>query len=292
MSLFSEILQYAISGITSGSIYGIMGICWSLVYLITKVLNFASGEFVMLGGMLTWGFHQVGMPLISAAFMAVVCTTILAILLERIAIRPVRYPSEMTYMMITIASASMIKGMVLLVAGSETRSIDPFLKARVFNVSGATLTTQVLCVVGTLVIITAGLSIFLNLTIYGKALRASAVNMTGARLMGIDINRFRFFCFGLAGAIGAMAGIVITPITFTGYEMGMLIGLKGLVAAIVGGWTIGGTVAAGVTLGLLEGFGAGLISAGLKDVFALGVMIIFLILRTVDLTSLTKRGGS
>jgi len=102
--------------------------------------------------------------------------------------------------------------------------------------------------------------------------------------MGIDISRFRLFCFGLAGGLGAITGIVITPITFTGYEVGMLTGLKGLVAAIVGGWTMTGTMVAALILGLLEGFGAGFISAGLKDVFALLVMILFLIVRTLDLT--------
>src|SRR5208282_6558660 len=114
MSLFSEILQYAISGLTAGSIYAIIGTCWSLVYLITKVLNFSSGEFVMLGGMLTWGFHAGGFGVFSAALLAIACTIVVAVLLERVAIRPVRYPTEITYMMITIAASSVIKGIILL----------------------------------------------------------------------------------------------------------------------------------------------------------------------------------
>jgi branched-chain amino acid transport system permease protein len=205
-------------------------------------------------------------------------------ILERIAIRPVRFPSEMTYMMITIAAASVIKGVVLLGWGSETRTIPAFFGTEVIHLFGATMTSQILCVLGLLVIVTLGLSLFLNRTLFGKALRASAINVTGASLMGIDISRFRFFCFGLAGGLGALTGIVITPITFTGYEVGMLTGLKGLVAAIVGGWTMIGTMMAALILGLLEGFGAGFISAGLKDVFALLVMILFLIIRTLDLT--------
>ena len=277
MTLFSQIIQYTISGITGGSIYAVVGICWSVVYLITKVLNFTSGEFVMLGGMLTWAFHGVGFSLGSSALIAVACTIVVAVFLERVTIRPVRYPSEMTYMMITIAAASVIKGIVLLVWGSETRIIDPFFRTEAIQFFGATLTSQVLCVLALLVIVTVGLSLFLNRTLFGKALRASAINLTGASLMGIDISRFRLFCFGLAGGLGAITGIVITPITFTGYGIGMLTGLKGLVAAIVGGWTMTGTVLAALALGLLEGFGAGFISAGLKDVFALLVMILFLL---------------
>jgi branched-chain amino acid transport system permease protein len=277
MTLFSQIIQYAISGITSGSIYAVIGICWSVVYLITKVLNFTTGEFLMLGGMLTWAFHGVGFGLWSSALIAVACTIAVAVLLERVTIRPVRYPSEMTYMMITIAAASVIKGIVLLVWGSETRIIAPFFETEAIHFFGATLTPQVLCVLALLVIVTAGLSLFLYHTLFGKALRASAINLTGASLMGIDISRFRLFCFGVAGGLGAITGIVITPITFTGYGIGMLTGLKGLVAAIVGRWTMTGTVAAALALGLLEGFGAGFISAGLKDVFALLVMILFLL---------------
>jgi branched-chain amino acid transport system permease protein len=284
MTLLSQIIQYAISGLTSGSIYAVVGICWSVVYLITKVLNFTTGEFVMLGGMLTWVFRTAGISLVPSILFAVAFTILISMILERIAIRPVRHPSEVTFMMITIAGASVIKGLVLLAWGSETRRIDSFFDTEVIHLLGATITSQVLCVFGLLVIVTIGLSLFLNRTLFGKALRASAVNLTGASLMGIDISRFRLFCFGLAGGLGAITGIVITPITFTGYEVGILTGLKGLVAAIVGGWTMTGTMIAALVLGLIEGFGAGFISAGLKDVFALLIMILFLIIRTMNFT--------
>lgn len=283
MTILAEIIQYAISGLTGGSIYAVIGICWSLVYLITKVLNFTTGEFVMLGGMLTWAFHTSGVSLVVSALFAVALTVLISMLLERFTIRPVRHPSEMTYMMITIAAASVIKGLVLLVWGSETRGLDPFFGEIVIHIYGATITPQVLCVLALLAVVTAALSLFLNHTLFGKALRASAVNPTGAKLAGIDISRFRLLCFCLAGGLGALTGIVITPITFTGHEVGLLTGLKGLVAAIVGGWTMTGTTVAALSLGLLEGFGAGFISAGLKDVLALLVMIIFLIVRTTNL---------
>src|SRR5512139_1032326 len=114
MTLFSQIIQYAISGITGGSIYAVIGICWSLVYLITKVLNFTTGEFVMLGGMLTWGFRGAGFGLVPSVLFAISCTILISIILERIAIRPVRYPSEMTYMMITYGGHLLIDAVKLL----------------------------------------------------------------------------------------------------------------------------------------------------------------------------------
>jgi branched-chain amino acid transport system permease protein len=291
MTLFSQILQYAISGLTGGSIYAVLGICWSVVYLITRVLNFTTGEFVMLGGMLTWGFHGAGLGLFQASLLAVFATIVIAVVMERTAIRPVRKPSEMVYMMLTIALASILKGVILLLWGSETRKIDPMFGGTPIQVLGATLTPQVIVVLAFLVLVTAGLSWFFNCTLFGKALRASAINPTGARLMGIDISRFRLFCFGLAGGLGALTGIVTAPITFTGYEIGMLNGLKGLVAAIVGGWTIVGTAVAALALGLLEGFCAGFISAGLKDVFSLTVMIVFLVLSTYRLTFFRRKAS-
>jgi len=292
MTLLSQFIQYTISGITAGSIYAIIGICWSVVYLITKILNFTTGEFVMLGGMLTWGFHSAGLGIFPASLIAVATTICLAIVIERTAIRTVRYPSEMVYMMLTIALASIMKGVILLKWGSETRKIDPILGNEVIHIFGAAITPQVFCVLSFLVIVTAGLTWFLNYTLFGKALRASAINPTGAKLVGIDINKFRPFCFGLAGGLGAVTGIITTPITFTGYEIGLLTGLKGLVAAIVGGWGIIGTAIAALALGLLEGFCAGFISAGLKDVFALLVMTIFLILSTFRIPSGFKRRTS
>jgi branched-chain amino acid transport system permease protein len=289
MDLFSQTVQYTISGVTAGSIYAVIGICWSVVYLITKVLNFTTGEFVMLGGMLTWAFSNWGFGLLPSVFFATACTVAISMLLERLVIRPIRVPTEMTYMMITIASASVLKGLVLLEWGSESRRIDPFFGSEVIHFLGAGVTPQVLCVVALMAIITVGLHLFFNHTLTGTALRASAINLTGARLIGIDVSRFRLFCFGLAGGLGAVTGIVTAPITFTGYEIGLLTGLKGLVAAISGGWSMTGTVAAGLALGLLEGFGAGFISSGLKDVFALLVMILFLILRTVSIPGLRRR---
>jgi branched-chain amino acid transport system permease protein len=289
MTALAQVLQYIISGITSGGIYAVIGICWSVVFLITQVLNFTTGEFVMLGGMLTWGFHLTGLGLPFSAALAISCTILTALALERLTLRPVRYPSEMAYMMITIAAASVIKGIVLLTWGSETRTIQPFFETKVIQVLGASLTPQALCILGLLLVVTAGLTFFFNYTLFGKALRASAISPVGASLIGVDSNRFRIFCFGLAGGLGAITGIVTAPIIFTGYEIGELMGLKGLVAAIVGGWTMTGTVIAALVLGLLEGLVAGLVSPGLKDVLSLLIMMVYLILRTVHVPHRTRR---
>jgi len=284
MTLFSEIIQYTISGLSSGSIYAIVGICWSTVFLISGVMNFATGEFVMLGGMLTCVFYEAGISLPLAIFLSIMVTITVAALLERIVIRPIRQPTEMTYMLITIAAASVIKGVILISFGSETRTLPPFINIAPVNIFGATIIPQTIVIISVLGITTVGLLWFFNCTLFGKALRASSINQIGAGLIGVDINKIRFFCFGLAGALGALAGIVITPVAFTGYSIGLMTALKGLVVAIVGGWNIGGTVAAGLILGLLEGFVAGFISTGWKDALALTLMVFFLLFQTIDIS--------
>jgi len=289
MNLWSQTAQYAISGITSGSIYAILGICWSTVYLISGVLNFTTGEFAMLGGMLTWVYIGAGMSLPAAVTMAMLSTTIIAILIERLVIRSVRYPAPMTYMLITIASASVIKGVVLLTCGSETRSIPPFLTLDPISMFGATFSPQVLVVIGALFAVTLCLVLFFERTLFGKALRASAINPLAAGLFGMKVSTFRMFCFGLAGALGSMAGIAIAPIAFTGYSVGMMAGIKGLVVAIVGNFSLRGTVIGGLALGLLEGFAAGFISSGWRDAIALFIMVVYLILRTVDFSRWTGK---
>ena len=282
MTPFAEIIQYIISGVTSGSIYAMVGVCWSIVFLVASILNFSTGEFVMLGGMLTWVFLGAGIGLAPAVILAIAVTVAIGIILERLVIRPVRYPSEMTYMVITIASASIIKGIILITCGSETRVIQALIPVKQISILGAIITTQTILVIGVLAVMAIGLSLFFNRTLFGKALRATAINPKGASLVGIRIDILIVFCFGLAGGLGAIAGIVIAPITFTGYNIGLMTGMKGLVAAIVGGWNMTGTVLAGLGLGLIEGLFGGFISPGWKDAIALVVMILFLICRTIS----------
>jgi branched-chain amino acid transport system permease protein len=285
MTPLEQFIQYIISGITSGSIYAIVGLGWSIVFLVTGILNFTTGEFVMLGGMLTWVFLEVGLGLVPALMLAIAATVVIGIILERLAIHPVRYPTEVTFMVITIAAASVIKGIILLTCGSEAHVIQSLIADNQIPILGAIITTQAILVIGVLVVIALGLSLFFNRTLFGKALRATAINPHGASLVGIRIDMLTVFCFGLAGGLGAIAGIVIAPITFTGYNIGLMTGLKGLVAAIVGGWNMTGTVVAGLVLGLLEGLFGGFISPGWKDAIALVVMILFLIYRTISFSS-------
>ena len=235
MTPLAHVIQYIISGITSGSIYATVGVGWSIVFLFTGILNFTTGEFVMLGSMLTWVLLEAGLGLAPAVILAIAATVAIGIIGERLALRPVKYPLEMTYMAITIAAASVIKGIILLTCNSEPHGIVSLVANKQISMLGAMVTTETILVISILVVIAVGLSLFFNRILFGKALRSAAINPNGASLVGIRIGVLTVFCFGLAGGLGAIAGIVIAPITFTGYGIGLMTGLKGLVAAIVGG---------------------------------------------------------
>lgn len=290
MGPLSLFIQYLISGITSGSVYAIMGICWSIVFLVTSILNFATGEFAMLGGMLTFVFMHAGIGLFPSAICAIVATVLVGLLMERAALRPVRYPSDAAYIVITIAVQSIISGTVFLLVDSEFHAVPPLVQVQNISFAGASMQGSRVIVIVALALVTVGLSLFFNRTIIGKALRATAISKEAASLIGVKTTSFSAFSFALAGGLGALAGIVIAPITFTSYASGLLLGTKGLVAALVGGWTIAGTVIAGLALGLLEGLFGGYISSGWKDVIALSAVLVYLTIMTFVPSHGVKKG--
>lgn len=290
MGSASLFLQYLISGITSGSVYAIIGISWSIVFLVTGILNFAAGQFAMLGGMLTFLLMNAGLPVFPSMACAIVGTVIVGMLLERLALRPVRFPSDTAYMVITIAASSIISGTMLLIVDSEKHEIPPIVQLSNIAMGGAIIEGSRLIVFIALIVVAIGLSLFFNKTLIGKALRATAISREGASLVGIRTTLFSAFSFALTGGLGALAGIVLAPITFTDYATGMTLGVKGLVAALVGGWGIGGTVIAGLALGLLEGLFGGFVSTGWKDAIALCAMLLYLIVRTFMPSHGVKKG--
>jgi branched-chain amino acid transport system permease protein len=182
-----------------------------------------------------------------------------------------------------------LRGLVLLAWGTDPYRLPPFTAGKPFKVLDIVITRQSLWVVGITIIAVIGLYLFFQHTLVGKALRASAANPGAARLMGINTQRMGLIAFALSAALGAVGGIVITPITFMTYERGLMLSLKGFVAMIMGGLTNPfGAVIGGLLLGVVESFSAGLISSGYKDAFAFAVLFIVLLVR---LGGLFKRGG-
>ncbi len=277
----SQILQYVITGITVGSIYAMVAIGFNIIYNVNEVINMAQGEFVMLGGLIMVSLHvALGLPLIVAFVLTVVLVTLVGLLLDRTAIRPVRKPTALTLIIATIAASIIIKGLAMVIWGKSPFDLPAFSGRTPIIVLGAAIQPQYLWVMGFLVFTACGLSFFFNRTIAGKAMNACADNPDAARLVGINVQHMVLLSFALSAAIGAVAGITMTPIALMEYDRGAMLAIKGFGAAILGGLgSFPGAIAGGLVLGLIESLGAGLLSSGYKDAYALVVLLAVLFVR-------------
>ena len=276
-----QILQYSFSGLSTGAIYALIGIGFSIIFNATGIINFAQGEFVMLGGMLTLFFLEaLKLPLWAAIPCAVVVSALIGVLFERLAIRPLRQPTPINLVIVTIAGSILIRGLTMLLWGKDTHAIPPFSGDEPISVAGATILPQHLWILAITLLIIAVNKFFFYHTISGKAMRACSYNRRAAGLVGIDVRRMVFFSFVISSVLGALAGIIVAPLTMTAYDVGVMLGLKGFCAAIIGGMSSGiATVVGGLILGVLESLGAGLISSGYKDAIAFIILLLILFIR-------------
>jgi branched-chain amino acid transport system permease protein len=265
----AEFLQFAFSGLTVGAVYALVALGFTLIYNASDVINFAQGEFVMLGGMSTVFLALAGVPLPLAALLAVIATIAVGLALHRFAIEPARGASAVALIMITIGASIFLRGAAQVVFDKRFHSLPPMAGTEPIRVGGAAILPQSLVVLAGAAIIVTLLWLFLDRTLIGKAVIATAANRLAARLVGIDTRRIVGLSFAVSAAIGAVAGILITPITLTSYDIGTLLALKGFAAAMLGG--IGsalGAVIGGLVLGMLEAFSAGYLSSQYKDAVA------------------------
>lgn len=277
----SQFLQYVITGMTIGSVYAMVAIGFNIIYNVTEIINLAQGEFVMLGGLVMVFMHvTIGLPMAAAFGATILIVTIVGLLLDRLAIRPIKQPSVLTLIIATIAASIVLKGAAMLIWGKDPYDLPAFSGRTPIALGGASIQPQYLWVIGFLIIITVALTLFFNRTIAGKAMSACADNADAARLVGINVQHMVLLSFALSAAIGAVAGLTMTPIALMEYDRGAMLAVKGFGAAILGGLgSFSGAICGGLILGLIESLGAGLLSSGYKDAYALVVLLFVLFLR-------------
>jgi len=231
----------------------------------------------MLGGMTTVFLALAGVPLPLAAVLAIILTVIVGLALYRFAIEPARGASAVVLIIITIGASIFLRGAAQVIFDKRFHSLPPWFGNEPIRVGGAAILPQSLVVLAGVLVIVVLLWAFIERTLIGKAIVATAANRLAARLVGIDTGRMTGLCFALSAAIGAIAGLLITPITLTSYDVGTLLALKGFAAAMLGG--IGsavGAVMGGLLLGLLEALAAGYVSSQYKDAVAFLVILLVL----------------
>jgi branched-chain amino acid transport system permease protein len=274
----AELLQFVFSGLTVGAIYALVALGFTLIYKASDIINFAQGEFVMLGGMTTVFVAHAGVPLPLAALIAIVATTAIGLALHRFAIEPARGATAVTLIMITIGASIFLRGTAQIVFDRRFHSLPPILGADPIQFGGAAILPQSLVVLATAAVIVVLLWLFIERTIFGKAVIATAANRLAARLVGVDTRRIVAFSFAVSAAMGAIAGVLITPITLTSYDAGTLLALKGFAAAMLGGiGSAPGAVVGGLLIGMFEALAAGYLSSSYKDAVAFLIILIVLV---------------
>jgi branched-chain amino acid transport system permease protein len=274
-------IQYLFAGITYGSIYAIVAIGFNIIYNTTGIVNFAQGEFVMLGGMISISLLPL-MPLPLAIGLGVVMTMAIGAAIEMIFIRWLKSPSVLRMIIITIGISILIREAALHIWGENIRALPYFVGNEIttLGILGARISPQVLWVVGLCGIMVGVLHLFFRATPVGREMRACAANRVAAVLCGINPRNMVTLSFVLSAGMGALAGCVMSPITYTQYDIGTGLAIKGFTVAILGGLgNSGGAVAAGLLLGVIEAFSVSVVPLAFQDAISIAILLVILFVR-------------
>ena len=267
--------------VTNGAIYAVIAVGFSMLYNATELINFAHGEFVMLGALgfvSLWGGLHLPLPL--AFVLTVGGVSFVGFLFERLAIRTVSKPHPIVLVIITVGASIFLRGIAMIGWGKDAYSVPPFSESNPLDVAGARLLPQSLWIVGIALLMVVLLWFFYQKTLTGKAMLATAISKRAAWITGIPAEKMILLAFIISSGLGAVAGIIIAPITMCSYDMGTMLGLKGFCAAMLGGiGSLWGALIGGFLLGILEALGVGFFSSAIKDAIAFILLLTILYVR-------------
>lgn len=284
---WSTLLQFVLSGLALGVIYGLVGIGFCVIFNASGIVNFAQGAFVMLGGMSTYALYSLaGLPLAVAVVLAVAFVVAVGLATNLVVVRPLwrRQAPIFIIILATLAVQVLLENATLHLLGTDPYSFPAFTAGEPLRIFGAALSLQTLWIVGCALAAVLALTLFYRHTLIGKAMRACAVNREVASLLGIPVERMLAYGFALSAALGAIGGILITPTQYTAFNVALPFGVKGFVAAILGGFgNATGAFVGGIILGVLEALAVAFVASGYKEVVAFGLLLIILFLRPTGL---------
>ncbi len=292
-------LQQIINGLVVGSVYALIALGYTMVYGILQLINFAHGEIVMIGAMVTITCinflidHNVNLPgpllLTAGLVMAIPVTMLLGYLIERVAYRPLRKAPRLAPLITAIGLSIVLQQAAMLIWGRNYRPFPAILPSDVLEIGGASITTLQVAIIVLSGAILAGLFLLIERTKLGRAMRATAQSPEVARLMGVNVNNIISMTFMIGSALGALAGVLVAANYDQAHAyMGFMIGLKAFTAAVLGGiGNLGGAVLGGILLGIIESIGSGylgdltggFLGSQYKDIFAFLVLILVLVFR-------------
>jgi branched-chain amino acid transport system permease protein len=276
----SAYVQYLLSGLMIGGIYAIVALGFYVMWSAVRAVNFAHGDTLMLGSVLAVALMWSGIPLVIGIPLAIMAAAVFGLFIERFAIRPLNHgPSSIGWMLSTIAIGLMLEAFVTITFGSDPRALPSPLMDRPIQILGAGIYPQELLIPIVAIVLLIALDTFYRTTMLGRAMRAVALDPTAAGLMGIDVRRIAAISFAFAAGLGAAAGILVAPIIQVSATMGILLGLKGFLVAIIAGISNArGIVLVGFAYGVLERFVEGFATTAAREVVGFSVMIILLLI--------------
>lgn len=288
-NIFGQFLQFLLTGVTVGSIYALTAVGFTIVYNCTQVVNFAQGEFVMLGAMMAAvlvpvlaATGAIPLPLVLplACVISIILVTLIGCALGTSLLRPLRTGTTVGLIILTVGASILLRGLAMLLWGKEPIGLPEMYEQHVLHIGPASIQMQSVWILLTTLVLVVLLWLFYKYSLIGRGMRACASCKHGAKLVGINTNRMTVLSFALAAGVGAVGGVVMFPVTYAQYDMGTMLGLKGFCAAILGGFgNFTGAIVAGVLLGVLESMGAGFVSSAYKDAIAFIILLIILFVR-------------
>ena len=275
----SLLLSQLFNGLQTGSIYALVALGYSMVYGIILLLNFAHGDIIMVGAyaafyaMTTFHMH----PIVSVVI-AVITSTLLGVVIEKVAYTPLRKAPRLSLLITAIGISFLLENGAQLLFGSDTKSMDPIVPGNI-SLGSVTISNAALLTILVTIVAMAALTLIVQKTKLGKAMRAVSFDTDAARLMGINIDRVISATFALGSALAAAGGVLV-GIYYNSIDplMGMVPGIKAFVAAVLGGiGIIPGAMVGGIILGVVEAMVSGFISSTFRDAAAFGILIIILL---------------
>ena len=283
-----QILQYLINGISIGAVYAIIALGYTMVYGIAKMLNFAHGDVIMVGAYISFCVTSyLGLPAIVSILAAMVVCTVLGVLIEGLAYKPLRGTPSLAVLITAIGVSYFLQNAAQLIWGTAPKNFTSIVTFKPFSFAGGELviTGEVLVTIVISVVIMVGLTVFTGKTKMGKSMRAVSENRDAAQLMGINVNRTISMTFAIGSALAAIAGVLLcSTVPTLQPTTGSMPGIRAFTAAVIGGvGSIPGAMVGGVLLGIIETFSKKYISTEFSDAIVFAVLIVILLVKPAGL---------